>query len=169
MKAVVDTARMIVDSYGEKCFVATQVSEDLPLGRHLVEAIDRPASVQLVDAAAELSLGDLVNWYARRRLIVGTRLHSIISAGFSYTPSVILECDPPKMVGISEQMGLDQWRVPAGGPEVRSLEATTREALESIAQTKETLEGTMPKLEVTAHRQTGAAMVASGIAGSITD
>jgi polysaccharide pyruvyl transferase WcaK-like protein len=168
VKAVVETARMIIDSYGEKCYVTTQVSEDLPLCRHLVEAIDRSASVELVDAATEISLPDLVGWYASRRLILGTRLHSIISAGFSYTPSVILECDPPKMVGISEQMGLDQWRIRAGAPEVLSLESKTREALESVALTESTLERTMPELEVEAYRQTADAMVAGGLAGAIT-
>lgn len=166
VKAVVETARMLIDSYGEKVFVATQVSEDLPLCRHIAEAIDRPTAVELVDTAADLSLGELVSWYGHRRLILGTRLHSVILAGFSHTPSVILECDPPKMVGISEQMGLDQWRISAGAPEVLSLATRTREALGAIARTESTLERTMLKLETAAYQQCASALAAAGLTRS---
>ncbi len=157
-RAVEETVRMLVDERGEHCYLATQVDEDLALCQRLAERIDRPGSVTVADEISSLPLEELMQWYGQRRLVIGARIHSVILAGLMHTPSVILECDPPKMVGISEQMGLDRWRVQAGGPEVTQLPELVREALDVVEDTEAGFSEPLSKLAETAREQTASAL-----------
>jgi polysaccharide pyruvyl transferase WcaK-like protein len=168
-QAVVQTVHMLVDEWGEHCYLAPQVDEDLALCGRLAARIDRPGYVEIADEVSHMPLRGLMEWYGQRRLVIGTRIHSVILAGLMHTPSVILECDPPKMVGISEQMGLDRWRVPAAGPEVARLPQLVREALNAAEETEAGFEERLSQLAKTAREQTASAVQRACQSGSLPD
>lgn len=153
-QAVAAAARRLIDETGEECLLATQVDEDLPLCERLVDLIDRPGAARVASEVNALSLDQLIGWYGARQMIIGTRIHSVILAAMAHTPSVILECDPPKMVGLSEQMGLDRFRIPAAGPEVAELGEVAMAALRQRDQLEQALVERIPALAERAVQQT---------------
>jgi polysaccharide pyruvyl transferase WcaK-like protein len=118
--AVVDAVELLLAETDQRCYFAVQVDRDRDLCERLARRVGNAERVEVAHVDS-LSLPELIDWYGRRELLIATRLHSVILAALMHTPSVILECDPPKMIGISEQLGLADWRLRAGLDEVRGL------------------------------------------------
>jgi polysaccharide pyruvyl transferase WcaK-like protein len=161
--SVVEAARTLVDATGETCFFAAQVHEDIPLCVSLAARVDRPGLVRVADEINQWPLDQLIAWYGKRRLIIGTRIHSVILAALSHTPSVILECDPPKMIGISEQLGLDTWRISAAGEAISELPSIASRALDATTATEAVLASRLPGLAHQALLQTAEALADAGL------
>ncbi len=151
--AVAQTVSQLVEQTGETCYLTVQVDRDRRLCERLAERVGRPEHVEVAHVD-QLPLPRLIEWYAQRELLVATRLHSVILAALGHTPSVILECDPPKMIGISEQLGLDAWRLPAGTSSVEGLPKLAVECFAKRVEKARELPKRMQALAQEAHRQT---------------
>lgn len=145
-RAIVDAVHTLLDIDDGPCYLATQVDEDAELCHRLADAIGRPDRVVVADELSTMGLVDLVKWYGQRQLLLGSRIHSVILAAMAHTPSVIMECDPPKMVGISEDLGLADWRIDAASEAIDSLSTRALEAWKLKDETAEALATTMPRL-----------------------
>jgi polysaccharide pyruvyl transferase WcaK-like protein len=149
-EVLVRTAQWLIDERGEHCYLAVQVIGDLPLCERLYRAIDRPGRVEIASEINDYPMDQLIDWYGARKLIVATRLHSVILAALRHTPSVILECSPPKMEGISKQLKTAEWRVPAATDEVKRLPVLVSRALDSLDELRRALPDAVAPLQAQA-------------------
>jgi polysaccharide pyruvyl transferase WcaK-like protein len=150
--AVVAMVDKLQAATGERFHFAVQVDRDRALCERLAARVARPEDVEVAHVDS-LALPDLIAWYGTRQLLVATRLHSVILAALSHTPSVILECDPPKMIGISEQLGLADWRLPAGSAEIDELPSFALKCYESRDVKQQTFAGRLQGLAAEARKQ----------------
>jgi polysaccharide pyruvyl transferase WcaK-like protein len=150
--AVVAAVELLHSETGQPCYFAVQVDRDRDLCERLADRIGKSADVEVAHVDS-LSLPQLIEWYGNRELLIATRLHSVILSALTHTPSIILECDPPKMIGISEQLGLADWRLRAGLEEVRRLPGMTLSCFHERASKRESLSTRMHGLAEAAHRQ----------------
>lgn len=155
--AVLAMVRRLRDHTGQRCYFAVQVDRDRALCERLAAELGESEDV-IVAHVDSLPLPELIEWYAEREMLVATRLHSVILASLSHTPSVILECDPPKMIGVSEQLGLEDWRLPAGAAEVRALPELACRCYDDRTSKRELLPSRLRALAESAHRQAAEAL-----------
>lgn len=155
--AVAATIDLLTSETGERCYLAVQVDRDRSLCERLASRVARTEDVEVVHVDT-LPLAGLIQWYGQRNMLIGTRLHSVILAALTHTPSIILECDPPKMIGISEQLGLDDWRLRAGSDEIRSLPGSALRCFEARHEKAAQLPARLQALSSEAHKQTKVAL-----------
>jgi colanic acid/amylovoran biosynthesis protein len=155
--AVVDAVELLLAETGERCYFAVQVDRDRPLCERLARKIGDTDQVEVAHVDS-LPLADLIDWYGQREMLIATRLHSVILAALTHTPSVILECDPPKMIGISEQLGLADWRLRAGQEEIRRLPDLALRCFRERGGKRESLPARMEELARASRQQTARAL-----------
>jgi len=146
------TIEMLLERTGERCYLTCQVDRDRQLCERLYDAAGRPERVEIARVDL-LTLDEVIEFYAGRELLVATRLHSVILAALSHTPSVVLECDPPKMIGISEQLGLADWRVASASSEILELPQRAMDAYERRELKRSALSGVIGPLAAKSRRQ----------------
>jgi len=151
--ALTRTISMLLERTDERCYLTCQVDRDRALCERLLEAVGYPERVEIA-RVDQLALDQVIKFYGERELLIATRLHSVILAALGHTPSVVLECDPPKMIGISEQLGLADWRLASARSEILDLPQRALDAYEDRESKRSALGELLGALAEQSRRQT---------------
>ncbi|MGB3478337.1 MAG: polysaccharide pyruvyl transferase family protein [bacterium] len=103
----------------EKCVIVTHVrcgpassEDDTHVSQKLFELIRNKDKTMLINK--EFSPAVLVSLYSGAKLMIGTRLHSVLMALIGGTPSIAISYSGPKTHGIMQMLGMQEFVVNMG-------------------------------------------------------